>query len=44
MAGGVVVLANEGGGATEEGIGTSGNNDTFSFTLFTSGAPELRHE
>jgi hypothetical protein len=33
VASGIVVLANKRRRATEEGVGASGNNNTFSFTL-----------
>ena len=36
----VVVLTDEGGSTTEEGVGTGGDDDTFGFTLFTSGTRE----
>jgi hypothetical protein len=34
MAGGVIFLADEGCGATEESIGTGGNDDPLGLTLF----------
>lgn len=38
VTGGVIVLANERGGATEESVGTSGNDDTLGFTSLASGS------
>jgi hypothetical protein len=42
MASGIVILADQGGGATKEGVGTGGDDDTFSFTLLASGTPEWK--
>lgn len=36
MTGGVIILTDEGGCATEESVGTSGDNDALSFSLFAS--------
>ena len=40
VTGGVVILADEGSGTTEESVGSSGNDNTLSFTLFASGTAE----
>ena len=44
MTGCVIILAYQRGSATEESVRTSGDNYTFSFTLFTSGTPEGKWE
>ena len=36
VTGGVIVLTDKGGGTTEESVGTSGDDDTLSFTLLAS--------
>ena len=35
VAGGVVVLADQRGGTSKEGVGTGGDDDTLGFTLLT---------
>lgn len=40
MTGGVIVLADEGRGTTEESVGTGGDDNTLSFTLFASRATD----
>lgn len=42
VTGGFIVLADKSGSATEESVGTGGNDDTFGFTLFAGGTTELR--
>jgi hypothetical protein len=39
VAGGVIVLTNEGGSTTEESVGTGGDDDTLSLTLLASRTP-----
>lgn len=40
MAGGVVVLTDQRGSTTKEGVGTGRDDDTLGFTLFTGGTSE----
>jgi hypothetical protein len=40
VSGGIVVRSYQSSGTTEESIGTSGNDDTLGFSLFTGGSGE----
>ena len=41
VTGSVIVLADERGSTTEESVGTSGDDDTLSFTLLASRTPAI---
>ena len=44
MPGGIIVLTDQRSSTTKESVGTSGDDNTFSFTLFARGTPECERK